>query len=79
MNGVQAAPKSLVVGIDFGTHGTGFGFVRTRAAGTAAAGAALPVVVHDAYPEDGDLRSVKTRSAVLYRRRYATRSGKKRS
>ncbi|PNH11786.1 Heat shock protein 12B [Tetrabaena socialis] len=58
-----AAPPSLVVGIDFGTHASGFAF---RKHGSAAAGAGpVRVSTHDRWP-DQPTPDAKTRTALLY-------------
>ncbi|KAL6763540.1 hypothetical protein V8C86DRAFT_244068 [Haematococcus lacustris] len=59
-SGVQLSPRSLLVSLDIGTHGSGFAFA------TRTAGEGLTVVrLHDPWP--GQQNSYpKTRSALLY-------------
>ncbi|KAL6759049.1 hypothetical protein V8C86DRAFT_2583839 [Haematococcus lacustris] len=59
-SGVQLAPRSLVVSLDIGTHGSGFAFAtRTTAGGH------TPVKLHEAWPAQ-PAPYPKTRSAILY-------------
>ncbi|GFH17436.1 heat shock protein 12B [Haematococcus lacustris] len=64
-SGVQLAPRSLVVSLDIGTHGSGFAFAtRTTAGGH------TPIKLHEAWPAQ-PAPYPKTRSAILYDGRWA--------
>ncbi|KAJ9523096.1 hypothetical protein QJQ45_023914, partial [Haematococcus lacustris] len=57
---VQLAPRSLIVSLDVGTHGSGFAFATKTPAG-----GLTPVTLHEGWP-DQPVPYPKTRSALLY-------------
>ncbi|KAJ9522865.1 hypothetical protein QJQ45_023651 [Haematococcus lacustris] len=59
-SGVQLAPRSLIVSLDIGTHGSGFAFATKTPSGTLTA-----VRPHEHWP-DQPVPYPKTRSALLY-------------
>lgn len=62
---VQPAQKTITVGIDFGTYGSGFAFASRSADGYP------DVLLHEAYPGmSSEVKYPKTRTAVLYKGRY---------
>ncbi|KAJ9522869.1 hypothetical protein QJQ45_023653 [Haematococcus lacustris] len=61
--GVRLSPRTLVVSLDIGTHGSGFAFATKPATGTRS-----PVKLHEAWP-DQRVSYCKARSALLYRDR----------
>ncbi|KAG2484378.1 hypothetical protein HYH03_016794 [Edaphochlamys debaryana] len=62
----SAAPPSLVIGVDFGTHASGFAWRKQWPGSAASAPGALRVSTHEAWP-DQPTPDAKTRTALLYR------------
>lgn len=68
-NALRAAPPSLIVGIDFGTWGSGFAYADLRGKGRAhEGGASITPMLHERYPgmHKGTYYP-KTPTALLYR------------